>query len=127
MRKIALIVFISACCTLSSYRSVLAQEIVGAWLGTGKSSYGGKFVHTLHFFGNGGVQTRYVLSAIPNVPYSVAGIVNCQGTYQFNGQALKIRLSDCDGPSFIPMEMDAATEFQNPDIFTWANTTYRRQ
>ena len=114
MRKIIAIAFLSVCCAFASYGIAMAQEIIGTWLGVGNYPLL-KYASTLRFFPNGALQTE------------LAGneVVNCEGSYQYDGQILITHVSRCNGPG--GGDHGGPIIFNGPNVFTYGDTTYRRQ
>jgi hypothetical protein len=125
MRKIFFVAVVSAFCTLGGYGPALAQQIVGNWLGVGNSDLGGGYVSTLHFFANGSAQTELAAAATPQMPQG-GGVVTCRGSYQYDGQILIMDMPDCNGP-VVTARTGGYINFQGSNVFTWGDTTYRRQ
>jgi hypothetical protein len=111
MRNILFVAVISACCTLEGYGPAMAQQIIGNWLGVGNG-----YAVTLHFFPNGSAQSET----------AAASVETCRGSYQYDGQVLIMDMPDCNGPNLTP-KTGGYIVFQNPSVFTWGDTTYRRQ
>ena len=119
MRKITIIAFLSVCCTFASYGTAMAQEIIGTWSGVGGTSMG-QYAHSMRFFPNGGLQTEMAVAGSGG-----SGVINCQGSYQYDGQILITHVSRCNGPG--AGDHGGPVIFDGPNVFTWGDTTYRRQ
>ena len=114
------------------FESAHAAGIEGTWMGVGPTG-GGKYVNTMRFFANGIMQYQLAVTA-PSVPGG-SSITSCQGRFQFNGRELQLQASSCQtcgsGCVVTPANMwpnyGGPVNFANQNVFSWGDTTYRRQ
>jgi hypothetical protein len=129
MRKISLMLVMAMCSVLGNHGSACADGIVGAWLGIGVATVGGRFAHTLRFFPNGALHTEVMTSSAPMFPKG-SGVTTCQGTYRFDGHVLQMYLSACAarfGPVQAVQLPPAPIHFNDPNTFIFGGITYRRR